>query len=315
VLAMLALTFATLSSPVASGSALPWLVFGLGGVAVVGTWAVQRHQRRELQAALGRFVERHAGWHLQAWPCGLPAEQLVGRFATTPRGDRRYGVEAAAGGPLDLQINGQPVTCQVACYVWFHERRQTSRSNGRSTRRYQRRTDLMVMCQLPVHTHRSVSIQPESILGRVGLTRSDEQLESEAFNRSFKVEGRDRTLVITLLDAGLQELLSTAYGGRGLEFSDDLLVLSGEPTHRDRSLAGVAETYPAIVQDLRRLLERIPPAFWRALGFTLAAEDDPPPPVATPPSPTAPATPPPNPPPPQPPSPHPSPPPPGHEDS
>jgi hypothetical protein len=273
-----------------TSSALPWLVFGLGGIAVAATWGVQRHQRRELQAALERFVARHEGWHLQAWPCGIPAEHLVGRFDATPRGDRRYGIESAVGGPLELRINGVPVTCQVGCYVWFHERRQTSRSNGRSTRTYQRRTDVVAMCQLPVHTHRSVSIRPESILGRVGLSRSDEQLESDAFNRRFRVQGRDRTLVITLLDAGLQELLASEYGGRGIEFSDDLLVLSGEPTHRDRSLAGVAETYPAIVQDLRRLLQRIPPAFWRALGFDRPERDGPPPPPP-PVTPQAPVTP------------------------
>jgi hypothetical protein len=273
-----------------TSSALPWLVFGLGGIAVAATWGVQRHQRRELQAALERFVARHEGWHLQAWPCGIPAEHLVGRFDATPRGDRRYGIESAVDGPLELRINGVPVTCQVGCYVWFHERRQTSRSNGRSTRTYQRRTDVVAMCQLPVHTHRSVSIRPESILGRVGLSRSDEQLESDAFNRRFRVQGRDRTLVITLLDAGLQELLASEYGGRGIEFSDDLLVLSGEPTHRDRSLAGVAETYPAIVQDLRRLLQRIPPAFWRALGFDRPERDGPPPPPP-PVTPQAPVTP------------------------
>lgn len=295
-LAALSSTVATLGSPSASGPALPWVVFGLGAVGAVVVWAVQRHQRRELQAALHRFVERHEGWHLQAWPCGVPAEQLVGRFDATPRGDRRYGVEAAVGGPLEVQINGTPVTCQVGCYVWFHEQRQTSRSNGRTTRSYQRHTDLVVMCQLPVHTHRAVSIQPESILGRVGLTRAGEQLESDAFNRRFRVEGRDRTLVVTLLDAGLQELLSAEYGGRGIEFSDDLLVLSSEPTHRDRSLAGVAETYPAILQDLRRLLQRIPPPFWRALGFGRPGPGDPPPPPATPPppgTPQAPVTPPP----------------------
>lgn len=276
-----------------TGPALPWLVFALGGMAVAATWAVQRHQRRELRAALARFVERHEGWHLQAWPCGVPAEQLVGRFDATPRGDRRYGVEAAVGGPLEVQLNGTPVTCQVSCYVWFHERRRTSRSNGRSRHRYQRRTEVVAMCQLPVHTHRSVSIQPESILGRVGLTRADEQLESDAFNRHFRVTGRDRTLVVTLLDAGLQELLSAEYGGRGIEFSDDLLALSGEPTHRDRSLAGVAGTYPAIVQDLRRLLHRIPPAFWRALAFDRAAPAEPTSPPSPPSPPATPATPPP----------------------
>ena len=276
------------------GIPLPWLVFGLGAVAAAVLWGVQRHQRRELDAALERFLARHEGWHRQVWPCGIPAEQLVGRFDATPRGDRRYGVESAVGGPVELRINGTPVTCQVGCYVWFHERRQTNRSNGRAVRSYQRQTDLVAMCQLPVHTHRSVSIQPESILGRIGLSRSDEQLESEAFNRRFRVEGRDRTLVITLLDAGLQELLSTEYGGRGIEFSDDLLVLSGEPTHRDRSLAGIAQTYPAILQDLDRLMERIPPPFWRALGFDRSdpaapPKDAPPqdtPPPGTPPPPT-----------------------------
>lgn len=279
------------------GIPLQWLVIGLGAVGAAVIWGVQRHQRRELEAALARFLARHEGWHRQAWPCGVPAEQLVGRFESTPRGDRRYGVETAVGGPVELRINDTPVTCQVSCYVWFHERRQTNRSNGRAGRSYQRRTDLVAMCQLPVHTHRSVSIQPESILGRVGLSRSDEQLESEAFNRRFRVEGRDRTLVITLLDAGLQELLSSEYAGRGIEFSDDLLVLSGEPTHRDRSLAGVAETYPAILQDLDRLVERIPPPFWRALSFDRSepsgGSQHPPPPAApgsplTPSPPTAP---------------------------
>jgi hypothetical protein len=43
------------------------------------------------QASLDRFVERHDGWHRQAWPCGITVDQLVGRFDATPRGDRRYG--------------------------------------------------------------------------------------------------------------------------------------------------------------------------------------------------------------------------------
>lgn len=283
----------TLASAASSGSPLPWLVLGLGGIAAAVMWAVQRHQRRELDAALARFVARHEGWHRQAWPCGIPVGQLVGRFEATPRGDRRYGIEAAVGGPAELTINGTDVVCQVGCYVWFHERRQTSRSNGRTTNRYQRQTDLVVMCQLPVHTHRAVSIQPESILGRVGLTRSDEQLESEAFNRRFRVEGRDRTLLVTLLDAGLQELLSTEYAGRGIEFSDDLLVLSGDPTHRDGSLAGVAQAYPAIVQDLERLVARIPPPFWRALGLDRPESAAPPPGAPPPAAPPTTSTPPP----------------------
>ena len=262
-----------------AGSWVPWLVFGVLGVAMVISWSVQRHQRRELREALNRFVDRNEGWHLQAWPCGVHAEQLAGRFEATPRGDRRYGVESAVGGPAEVEIAGTTVSCQAACFVWFHERRRTQRSRGRHARNtYERRTELVAMCQLPVHTHRAVSIRPESALGRVGLTRSGQQLESEAFNRRFRVEGRDRALVVTLLDAGLQELLAAEYGSRGIELSDDLLVLSGEPTHRDRSLAGVAQAYPAILQDLTRLIRSITPAFWRALGFERPGPDPAPPP-------------------------------------
>ncbi len=277
------------------GSWLPGLMVGLFGVAMAIAWTLQRHQRRELRDALNRFVERHDGWHLQAWPCGVHANQLVSRFEATPRGDRRYGVESAVGGPAEVEISGTTVRCQVACFVWFHERRRTQRSRGRHARRtYDRRTELVAMCQLPVHTHRAVSILPESALGRVGLTRSGQQLESESFNRRFRVEGRDRALVVTLLDAGLQELLAAEYGARGIELSDDLLVLSGEPTHRDRSLAGVAQTYPAILQDLTRLVRNIPPPFWRALGFQRPAPDPaadpatPPPPRPAPPPPPRP---------------------------
>jgi len=265
------------------GSWVPWLVIGLFGVAMAVSWTIQRHQRRELHEALNHFVARHDGWHLQAWPCGVHADQLVGRFEATPRGDRRHGVESAVGGPAEVEISGTTVQCQVACFVWFHERRRTQRSRGRHSRTtYERRTELVAMCQLPVHTHRAVSIRPESTLGRVGLTRSGQQLESEAFNRRFRVEGRDRALVVTLLDAGLQELLAAEYGARGIELSDDLLVLSGEPTHRDRSLAGVVQTYPAILQDLTRLIRSITPPFWRALGFERPGPDPAPPPPPLP---------------------------------
>lgn len=257
-----------LTSAAGGGSLLPWVGFLLVGTGLVVSWVVQQRHRRRVRAALNRFLARHDGWHLQAWPCGVDAEQLVSRFDATPRGDRRYGIESAVGGPAKVELAGTTVTCQVACFIWFHERRHTNRSSSGPTRTsFERRTEVIVMCQLPVHTHRAVSIRPESLLGRVGLRRDGEQLESEAFNRRFRVEGRDRSLVVTLLDAGLQELLVAEYGGRGLELSDDLLVLSGEPTHRDRSLAGVAQTYPAILQDLTRLLRRIPASFWRALGF------------------------------------------------
>lgn len=247
-----------------------WAVLVLGAV-VAGIVQVRNRQReRAVVASLGRFVQRHAGWHRQAWPAGITLDLLVGRFAATPRGDRRYGVEHAVGGPLDLDLGGIRATCQVACFRWWSEQqgRRRSRYGSRQTRTtYERREELLVLCQLPVHTHRGIRILPASLLDRLGLSREGTQLESDAFNRAFEVHGSDPTLTVTLLDAGVQELLATEYQQRGLEFSDDLVVLSGEPTHRDPSLVGLAQTYPAIVQDLGRLLRSLPPAFWRQLGL------------------------------------------------
>ncbi len=255
-----------------------WVILVLGAVVLLAAWAVQERQRRQEKAALARFLGRHAGWHRQAWPCGVRPDMLVGRFAAMPRGDRRYGVEQAVGGPLELEVDGQAVVCEVACFRWFHERRRRSRnSRGMSTTSYERQRELVVLCQLPVHTHRSVSIGPESILGRIGLTRGGAQLESDAFNRRFRVEGRDRELVVRLLSAQLQEVLVTSFTGRSIEFSDDLLALSGTPDHQDTSLAGVVRTYPALVQDLRRLLRGIPHSFWRALRPNEADRSEPPP--------------------------------------
>ena len=242
------------------------VVLILLAVVLLVAWMVQERQRRLENAALARFIQRHEGWHRQAWPCGVQPNMLVGRFAAMPRGDRRYGVEQAVGGPLELEVDGRPVVCQVACFRWFHERRRRSRnSRGVATTSYERHRELIVLCQLPLHTHRAVSIGPESVLGRIGLTRGGAQLESDAFNRRFRVEGRDRELVVRLLDAQLQELLVTAFTGRSIEFSDDLLALSGTPDHQDASLAGVVRTYPALVQDLGRLVRGIPHSFWRAL--------------------------------------------------
>ena len=242
------------------------IVLGVVGVALGIGWVFQERHRRQLRDSLTRFIGRHEGWHLQALPCGFRPEHLVGRFAATPRGDRRFGVEHAVGGPLELDVDGHPTTCQVSCFQWFHEQRRRSRnSRGVTSTSYQRRRELVVLCQLPVHTHRSVAIGPESVLGRIGLTRGGAQLESDAFNRRFRVEGRDRELVVRLLDAQLQELLVAAYAGRSIEFSDDLVALSGEPGHQDGSLTGVVRNYPAIVQDLARLVRGIPHSFWRAM--------------------------------------------------
>lgn len=244
----------------------PVLVVAAIALVAAGGWSWHQQHQRALEAGIARLIARHDGWHRQAWPAGVQPELLVGRFAATPRGDRRYGIERALGGPLQVELAGREETCEVACLRWYHERRRTQRSSGRTRTRYERRTDLLVLCQLPVHTHRKVSITPESVFGRIGLTRGGTQVESEEFNRRFRVEGRDSTLLIRLLDAQLQAELLEGFVGRTIELSDDLLVLAGEPDHRDATLPRALAAYPALLEDLRRLLRAVPASFWRALG-------------------------------------------------
>jgi len=250
----------------ASGDLL-WIFIGLGIVVFVASRVHAAYRRRAIHQAIGTLVGRHEGWHRQAWPCGVQPDLLVGRFAATPRGDRRYGVRYAVGGPVELEIAGSPTTCQVAFFEWYSEDRRQGRSRRGHRTRYEQHTDLLALVQLPVHVPREIVIGPESLLGRTGLTRGGTQLESDAFNRRFRVEGDARTLVVQLLDANLQQVLLDSFPGRGVEFSDDLLVLSGRPTHRDPTLDHPVGSYAAMHQDLGQLSRAIPAQFWRALGW------------------------------------------------
>ncbi len=246
---------------------LLWVLVGLGFVVSVASRIHAAYRRRAIHQAIGKLVRRHEGWHRQAWPCGVQPDLLVGRFAATPRGDRRYGVRYAVGGRTELEIAGSPTTCQVAYFEWFSEDRRQGGSRQGHRPRYEKRTELVALTQLPVHVPRKIAIGPESLLGRTGLTRSGAQLESDAFNRRFRVEGAPRTLVVQLLDANLQQVLLDGFSGRGVEFSDDLLVLSGRPTHRDPSLDHLVGSYAAMHQDLGQLCRAIPAQFWRAIGW------------------------------------------------
>jgi len=104
------------------------------------------------------------------------------------------------------------------------------------------------------------------VFGRVGLSRRDHQLESSEFNRRFRVRCADRMLTVHLLDARMQELLTTAFDRRSVELTGDVLLLAGRPSHRDPSLHGVIGELPAVRQDAVRLLAAVPAQFWRAVG-------------------------------------------------
>ena len=243
------------------------LLFVLVGLALVGATLYVGHERnKRLRAALASLTERHPDWRLTAWPCGLSPDLLASRTAATPRGDRRYGLRHGIEGPLRVTLAGHEVTCDASLFQWTYEERQYNRNEqGTTSTRYRTRTELVALCRLPVVVPGAIRIGPESVLGRIGLTRGGQQLESSEFNRRFRVEGRDPALTVQLLDPALQQELLADYQGRSIHLDDDLLVLGGEPTHRDSSLMDPISALPAMRQDLERLVRHLPAQFVRAV--------------------------------------------------
>ena len=238
------------------------------GVLLVGALVlvVQWQHRRRLEEALAQLLARDPRLSPTATPAGLSAAQLTASFAGCPRGHRRYGVRHGIEGPLAATVQGEPTELSCAAFEWWwEERRQNRDSNGNTTTSYVTRRTMATVTRLPAPVPDHVRIGPESVLGRLGLSRRDHQLESDTFNRRFRVVADDRLLTVKLLDARLQELLLAEYQGRTVELLGDLLVVTGDPRHRDATLAGRIGQLPAVRDDTARLLAGMPAQFWRAL--------------------------------------------------
>ncbi len=237
------------------GQLLPFVL--VGGIAVVVAVLFYR-RHRAIEEGFARLLARDGLVPTQT-PCGLGARELATRFDATPRGDRRYGVRYGVQGPARAELAGAATTVEVAAFQWWYEVRvQTNKSTS-----YQRRTTTVAMVRLPVVVPGFIRLRPEGLLGRVGLRRADQQLESDEFNRRFHVRGSDPTLNLRFLDAAMQHRLLTSMTGRTIHLERDLLVLGGAPDHRDTTLPGPIAELPAVGQDALTLLRSVPAQLWR----------------------------------------------------
>jgi hypothetical protein len=239
------------------------VVVGLVGAAVLYGSHLKRQRKRQ---ALQRLLAREPSLVVTAAPCGLGADTLPHRLAGLPAGARRCGVRWGVTGPLPVTLSGTAQTAECAAFQWWWEERTTQRTQHGTRTTYVEKRTTAALLRLPVHVPDAIVLRPESVLGRVGITRGGHQLESSEFNRRFRVECRDRTLTLHLLDANLQQLLTAHFPGRTRERRGDLLALVGTPDHRDPTLEGVIGELPAVRQDLARVAAAIPPPFWRALA-------------------------------------------------
>jgi hypothetical protein len=258
----------TLGQSSGGGGLAPLVLVVAVVVAVTLPLYLAHRKRRRKEQDLWRLVERDPTLRPSPLACGLGPDELAGRFLATPRGDRRYGLRYGVTGPLRATTGVGELLLEAACFQWWSEQRRstTSGPNGHRRSTYHEQTTVVLVARLPAHAPSRVRIGPESLLGRVGLTRGGQQLESSEFNRRFRVDGGDPAVTVKLLDAGLQERLLAEFQGRTIEVQGDLVVLGGEPAHRDGSLTGVIGALPAVRQDLVRLLAAVPAAWWRRLG-------------------------------------------------
>ncbi len=238
---------------------LPFLLVGL--LAVVGLLGIHLHRQRR-QRAWDRLVTRDPALEPTAAPLGWDRHRLQATCASLPEGDRRYGLELGVEGPVTTTVSGQRAVLPCAAFRWWYEQR---RHDQQHSHRYRTRRTTVAIARLPAAVPTPVRIGPESVLGRLGVTRGGRQLESSEFNRRFRVECPDDRFAVLLLDADLQATLLDAYQGRSVELIGDLVVLEGTPAHRDGSLGSVVGQLPAVRQDLGRLVAALPSQLWRQL--------------------------------------------------
>lgn len=243
------------------------------GLGLYLPWARARRKREDVL----RLLARDPSLRPTQTACGLGARALAGRFAATPRGDRRFGLRYGVTGPMQVEVAGGHLEVEAACFQWWWEERRTSSGPDGPRPTFTTRRQVALVARLPVVLPADVRIGPESLLGRIGITRGGQQLESAEFNRRFRVRGRDPQLTVQLLDAAMQQRLLTEFQGRSVELLGALLAIGGRPSHRDPTLTGVIAELPAVRQDLARLLATVPVQFWRAVGALSSEPDDPPP--------------------------------------
>lgn len=251
------------------GDGLPFgVLLALGVLAAGGYGTYHTVRRRRKRDDLERLIARDPRLRRTVIPAGLRPDQLAWWCRGLPAGDRRQGLEYGVEGPMVSGLDDPlPAEVDVAAFRWWWEERQRSRNRrtGMTSTRYSKRTLPAAVIKLPFHVDRRVLIRPESVLGRVGITRGGRQLESSEFNRRFRVEAMDERLPLHLLDANLQQLLVERFQGRTIEIFGELLLVAGSPDHRDETLTGVVGELPAMREDALRILREIPPAFWRTV--------------------------------------------------
>ena len=210
-------------------------VLGLFGLAAWWSWT-QAKKRRELLQAFARS---------QGWTWVAADDRWTERFQGSPFGE---GDNREARNILDGTFQGRP----MIAFDYAYQTHSTDSKGNRTTT-----THRYAVCSLGMPAAlRTFELVPEGLLGRVGtmLGMQDIELESEDFNRRFRVRCDDAKLAYDLLPARTMEaLLARPALHVRLSGADALCWESG--AHSPVELLSRLDT-------LRTLLDGVPAFVW-----------------------------------------------------
>jgi hypothetical protein len=223
-----------------AAAVLPWL-FGLGIVAVlVGGFVLERKRRdRLMQFAV-----------MRGWSYVGEDPRLVDQWPGEPFG---HGDNARARNVLGGTESGRPFTA----FDFSYETHSTDSKGHRSTT-----THRWTVCVVPMQGWLGhVQVEPESALdrlaGAVGLV-TDIDLESEAFNRRFRVSASSAKLASDILPPRTMEYLLSVDAGAWRTCGSDLVGFA----KRRLDPADVVRTCAV----LGRVQEGVPSFVWKDAG-------------------------------------------------
>jgi hypothetical protein len=202
--------------------------------------AIQAYKREQQRVASLAALAASKGWQFSAVdPFGL-----VERWDGDPFGN---GYDRAASNVVSGELDGRP----VIAFDYEYKEDSTDSKGNRSTTTYRYAVCALAMpCPLP-----SLAVTPEGLFSRLGnmLGMEDIELESEDFNRTFRVRCDDRKLAMDVLPPRTMQLLLSAgkmhfrFAGRDILSWEDGRLLPVDVLNRTAVLAGVVAGVPEFV--------------------------------------------------------------------
>lgn len=249
------------------------LILPLFVVAVILIFGLQFVLQKRMRDAFEAFITQ-TDWELGLGRLRLDALDL-GALDILEAGDRRNGVEFPAQRTLTRTIGGVATTAAVGVFTWWWETRSTDNDGNAQ---YSKSHTVVAVTTMPWVSPK-IAIGSEGLFAKLGIGgRRDMQVESDEFNRQFRIDvaDRNRPVAIRLLDAGFQQAMLQVFRTRKVEFLDQWVFLEGDTSRRSEQWPGRLGQYPGASSDLETFLGVVPAGYWRALGEPPAPTPPPP---------------------------------------